>query len=91
MPQDESRKRPFASISGDAFSTPVSARHAGWASDPRPIQPYQSPGFRSSYSSSSLAPRVIGPKGDASRVDGAAAAEQPPQEARVIDEAVFEL
>lgn len=44
---DESRKRPFSSISGDGFHTPSPSRiSAGYTTDHRPILPYVQPDFR---------------------------------------------
>lgn len=44
---DESRKRPFANISGDAFQTPSPNRFSStFTTDHRPILPYLHPDFR---------------------------------------------
>ncbi len=44
---DESRKRPFSNISGDAFQTPPPNRFSStFATDHRPILPYLQPEFR---------------------------------------------
>lgn len=90
MPLDESRKRPFSSISGD-FGTPATLRHAAWGADPRPIQPYQSPAFRPLYSANSLAPQVIGPKGDEPKVDGVVLEASQLEQLRGIDEGAFDV
>jgi hypothetical protein len=66
IPADElSRKRPFSSISVDAIA-PGPNRHAAWATEHRPIQPYQIPTLRPEYSVNGLAPRPIGLKADGS-------------------------
>lgn len=60
--QDEnSRKRPYASISGDNLGTPIS-RQGTWNSEPRPIQPYQTPTNcpkGTPYSANGLAPAPL--------------------------------
>ncbi|KAI0894591.1 hypothetical protein F4806DRAFT_497837 [Annulohypoxylon nitens] len=63
--EDNSRKRPYSSISGGEFTTPPSSRQATWSSEPRPIQPYQTPSaaFRTPYSANGLAPQLL-PKPD---------------------------
>ncbi|AEO64339.1 uncharacterized protein THITE_2037048 [Thermothielavioides terrestris NRRL 8126] len=43
---DESRKRPFASISGDGFAAPSPNRMPAYASEHRQILPYVQPDFR---------------------------------------------
>lgn len=60
-PEENSRKRPYSSISGAEFATPTSSRQATWSSEPRPIQPYQtSPGnSRAPYSTNGLAPQPL--------------------------------
>ncbi|KAL7621904.1 Glucose-responsive transcription factor [Parahypoxylon ruwenzoriense] len=60
-PDENSRKRPYSSISGADFSTPASSRQATWSSEPRPIQPYQTPTatFRGPYSANGLAPQPL--------------------------------
>ncbi|KAI1088138.1 hypothetical protein F5B19DRAFT_27431 [Rostrohypoxylon terebratum] len=65
QPEDNSRKRPYSSISGGEFTTPTSSRQATWSSEPRPIQPYQTPSanFRTPYSANGLAPQIL-PKPD---------------------------
>ncbi|KAI0009162.1 hypothetical protein F4779DRAFT_384393 [Xylariaceae sp. FL0662B] len=59
--EENSRKRPYSSISGAEFGTPTSSRQATWSSEPRPIQPYQTPsgGSRPSYSANGLAPQPL--------------------------------
>ncbi|KAI1208589.1 uncharacterized protein F4807DRAFT_142060 [Annulohypoxylon truncatum] len=59
--EDNSRKRPYSSISGGEFATPTSSRQATWSSEPRPIQPYQTPSgsFRTPYSANGLAPQPL--------------------------------
>jgi hypothetical protein len=48
---DESRKRPFSSISGDGFQTPSPNRiSSAFTTDHRPILPYVPPDFRSQSS-----------------------------------------
>jgi hypothetical protein len=50
---DESRKRPFSSISGDAFQTPSPNRFSSsFTTDHRPILPYLQPDFRTPNSAS---------------------------------------
>ncbi|KAI1502100.1 hypothetical protein F5X99DRAFT_167706 [Biscogniauxia marginata] len=60
---ENSRKRPYSSISGADFSTPTTSRQATWSSEPRPIQPYQTPGGGSlrgaPYSANGLAPQPL--------------------------------
>lgn len=92
---DENRKRPIGSISGDNFSTPVHIKHAAWGSEPRPIQPYQTPSDRSRppYSVNSLAPQPLRGDGPAASQPTASmdslAVEFPTDHVREIDEAVF--
>ncbi|KAI1816522.1 hypothetical protein GGS20DRAFT_212425 [Poronia punctata] len=60
--QEESRKRPFSSMSGNEFGSPNTPRPSNWASEPRPIQPYQTPSNEprgSPYSANGLAPQPI--------------------------------
>lgn len=59
------RKRPYSSISGGDFGTPTSAGQ--FNSEPRPIQPYQTPTdrYRPSYSANGLAPTPLAAKADA--------------------------
>jgi hypothetical protein len=70
IPVDDSRKRPFSAISNDNFPSPSPAKPAAWATEHRPIQPYQPLPFQpppnrgSPYSAVGLAPQVIGPKAD---------------------------
>ncbi|KAI1374473.1 hypothetical protein F4677DRAFT_170467 [Hypoxylon crocopeplum] len=60
-PEDNSRKRPYSSISGADFATPTTPRQTTWSSEPRSIQPYQTPSniFRSPYSANGLAPQPL--------------------------------
>ncbi|KAI1741590.1 hypothetical protein F4680DRAFT_69762 [Xylaria scruposa] len=62
--QDEnSRKRPYSSISGADFGTPNPPRQGSWNAEPRPIQPYQAPtnGPKGTpYSANGLAPQPLG-------------------------------
>ncbi|KAK3349289.1 hypothetical protein B0T25DRAFT_457525 [Lasiosphaeria hispida] len=60
MPGDDSRKRPFSSISNEGFPTPTSttSRVAAWATEHRPIRPYI-PDHRLSYTVNDLAPKLI--------------------------------
>ena len=96
IPGDESsRKRPFSSISGDGFSTPSNNRQTAWGSEPRPIQPYQTPSDRyrtSSYSANGLGPQPIAPRPDGSRpaamMDGLSADAQEEQ-GRDVDDGIF--
>jgi len=62
--EDSSRKRAFSNISGDNFTPPVASRHAGWAAENRPIQPYPTPTLQASYSANSLAPKPLAPTAD---------------------------
>ncbi|KAI8945894.1 hypothetical protein F4801DRAFT_99558 [Xylaria longipes] len=66
--QDEnSRKRPYSSISGADFGTPNPSRQGNWNTEPRPIQPYQTPtnGPKGTpYSANGLAPQPL-PRPDA--------------------------
>jgi hypothetical protein len=66
IPLDDSRKRPFASISTEGFSTPTAPRPpTAWPTEHRPIQPYQPIASRAvSYNANGLAPQPIGPKPD---------------------------
>ncbi|KAI2468180.1 hypothetical protein F4781DRAFT_277785 [Annulohypoxylon bovei var. microspora] len=59
--EESSRKRPYSSISGGEFATPTSSRQATWSSEPRPIQPYQTPSgsFKTPYSANGLAPQPL--------------------------------
>ena len=77
LPLDDSRKRPFSSISNENYAVPSPARHTGWTSEHRPIQPFQPPQNRGTpYSANGLAPQPIGPKAD-----------PPPFESQVADAA----
>ena len=70
LPIDDSRKRPFSSISNDGFPTPSPARPTAWTPGHRPIQPYQPPPNRGTpYSVNGLAPQPIGPKADPPMLD----------------------
>ncbi|KAI0413152.1 hypothetical protein F5X98DRAFT_297466 [Xylaria grammica] len=63
---DSGRKRPYSSISGADFGTPNPSRQGNWNSEPRPIQPYQTPTNGSKgapYSANGLAPQPL-PKAD---------------------------
>ncbi|KAI0403256.1 hypothetical protein F4802DRAFT_616881 [Xylaria palmicola] len=60
--EENSRKRPYASISGADFGTPNSSRPGAWNSEPRPIQPYQTPtnGTKGTpFSANGLAPQPL--------------------------------
>ncbi|KAI1134111.1 hypothetical protein F5Y05DRAFT_244598 [Hypoxylon sp. FL0543] len=59
--EDNSRKRPYSSISGAEFATPTSTRQGTWSSEPRQIQPYQTPSsnFRTPYNANGLAPQPL--------------------------------
>ncbi|KAI0509670.1 hypothetical protein F5B22DRAFT_308881 [Xylaria bambusicola] len=60
--EESSRKRPYSSISGADFGTPNPSRQGHWSSDPRPIQPYQTPSNgpkTASYSTNGLPPRPL--------------------------------
>ncbi|KAI1451541.1 hypothetical protein F4805DRAFT_451072 [Annulohypoxylon moriforme] len=62
QPDDNNRKRPYSSISGGEFATPNSSRQGTWSSEPRPIQPYQTPSgsfSKTSYSANGLAPQPL--------------------------------
>ncbi|KAB5583316.1 hypothetical protein GE09DRAFT_947411 [Coniochaeta sp. 2T2.1] len=74
LPMDDSRKRPFSSISNDPFPTPSPARYTSLLPEHRPIQPYQpppppNPNRGSPYSVNGLAPQPIGPKPDPPRLE----------------------
>jgi hypothetical protein len=70
IPLDDSRKRPFASISTEGFTTPTPPRPAAWPTEHRPIQPYHPIASRAvSYNANGLAPQPIGPKPDNVRQD----------------------
>ncbi|KAI1341267.1 hypothetical protein F5Y15DRAFT_29175 [Xylariaceae sp. FL0016] len=59
---ENNRKRPYSSISGAEFGTPPSSRQNTWSSEPRPIQPYQTPSGDqrgTQYSANSLAPQPV--------------------------------
>ncbi|KAI3330291.1 hypothetical protein F4824DRAFT_348111 [Ustulina deusta] len=63
---ENSRKRPYSSISGADFGTPNPSRQGTWNTEPRPIQPYQTPTNDpkgTPYSANGLAPRPL-PKPD---------------------------
>ncbi len=60
---NENSKRPYSSISTDAFQTPAPARGvAEWSSEPRPGQSYPRSAIHPGppYSAGSLAPQLIG-------------------------------
>ncbi|KAI0449105.1 hypothetical protein F5B21DRAFT_64976 [Xylaria acuta] len=64
---ENSRKRPYSSISGADFDTPNPSRQGNWNTEPRPIQPYQTPtnGPKGTpYSANGLAPQPL-PRPDA--------------------------
>ncbi|KAI1124722.1 hypothetical protein F5Y10DRAFT_22866 [Nemania abortiva] len=64
---ENGRKRPYSSISGADFGTPNPSRQGAWNSEPRPIQPYQTPvnGPKGTpYSANGLAPQPL-PRPDA--------------------------
>ncbi|KAI1827381.1 hypothetical protein F4861DRAFT_407102 [Xylaria intraflava] len=59
---ESSRKRPYSNISGAELSTPNSLRQGNWGSEPRPIQPHQTPpnGAKTTpYSANGLAPQPL--------------------------------
>ncbi len=58
QPDENNRKRPYSSISTGDFGTPTTPRQATWASEPRPIQPFQT--SKQSYSANDLAPQPLG-------------------------------
>ncbi|KAI1770354.1 hypothetical protein F4818DRAFT_268040 [Hypoxylon cercidicola] len=82
-PEENSRKRPYSSISGAEFATPTSSRQATWSSEPRPIQPYQTPSGnpKAAYSANGLAPRPLPKPGP----------DTPSRPPAVIDTAPLEL
>ncbi|KAI2780375.1 hypothetical protein F4815DRAFT_470015 [Daldinia loculata] len=83
QPEENSRKRPYSNMSGE-FTTPTNSRQATWSSEPRPIQPYQTPSgnFRAPpYSANGLAPQPL------SKPD----ADTPPRPAAVIDTTPLDL
>ncbi|KAI1806292.1 hypothetical protein F4811DRAFT_157435 [Daldinia bambusicola] len=60
--EENSRKRPYSNMSGGEFATPMNSRQGTWSSEPRPIQPYQTPSgnFRAPpYSANGLAPQPL--------------------------------
>lgn len=59
-------KRPYSSISGADFGTPSAPRQMAFGSEPRPIQPYQTPTdrYRAPYSANGLAPAPIAARSD---------------------------
>ncbi|KAI2636775.1 hypothetical protein GGS21DRAFT_47697 [Xylaria nigripes] len=62
QPDESSRKRPYSSITGADFGTPNTSRQGNWNSEPRPIQPYQTPpnGAKGMpYSANELAPQPL--------------------------------
>lgn len=64
---ENSRKRPYSSISGADFGTPNPSRQGNWNTEPRPIQPYQTPtnGLKGTpYAANGLAPQPL-PRPDA--------------------------
>jgi len=63
QPVDESRKRPFSSISGDGFPTPISTSGRGppWSTEHRAIRPYIPPEPSLPYSVNDLAPKTPAP------------------------------
>ncbi|KAK3303247.1 uncharacterized protein B0T15DRAFT_401872 [Chaetomium strumarium] len=62
-PGDDSRKRPFSSISGDSFQTPSPSRIPSISTEHRPIMPHVQPDLSASESGNpnSLAPRSLAP------------------------------
>ncbi|KAI0168990.1 hypothetical protein GGR52DRAFT_500463 [Hypoxylon sp. FL1284] len=64
-PEESSRKRPYSSISGAEFATPASSRQATWSTEPRQVQPYQTPSgtSKASYSANGLAPQPLSKTG----------------------------
>ncbi|KAI0105218.1 hypothetical protein GGR51DRAFT_560429 [Nemania sp. FL0031] len=81
---ENGRKRPYSSISGADFGTPNPSRQGAWNSDPRPIQPYQTPinGPKgTSYSTNGLAPQPL-PRPDA---------DMPSREAASLDDIPMDL
>ncbi|KAI0129408.1 hypothetical protein BJ170DRAFT_270390 [Xylariales sp. AK1849] len=92
------RKRPYSSISGNEFGTPSSSRQPTYSSEPRPIQPYQTPTdrFRPQYSANGLAPAPVATKpdsGTSSRpeavMDGVSLDLEHIDQAREVDETAF--
>ncbi|KAI0395255.1 hypothetical protein F5Y17DRAFT_457154 [Xylariaceae sp. FL0594] len=60
--QEESRKRPYSSMSGGDYGSPHTARPTHWPLEPRPIQPYHAPSSEpkgSPYSANGLAPQPL--------------------------------
>ncbi|KAK0709800.1 hypothetical protein B0T26DRAFT_654454 [Lasiosphaeria miniovina] len=79
MPGDESRKRPFASISNDGFPSPTPDQTPSGAPENKPIRPYIPPNYRRSYSVNDLAPRL--PKTPELPEDNDGALQPPPDTA----------
>ncbi|KAI0467490.1 hypothetical protein F4859DRAFT_517926 [Xylaria cf. heliscus] len=72
---ENSRKRPYSSISGAEFGTPNPSRQGNWNTEPRPIQPYQAPTTApkgTPYAANGLAPQPL-PRADADTPSRAAA------------------
>lgn len=63
---ESSRKRPYSSISGGEFESPVAQRQSPWTPDSRPIQPAtaQLEQASAAYASSTLAPQSAPPKNE---------------------------
>ncbi|KAI1387995.1 uncharacterized protein F4822DRAFT_298852 [Hypoxylon trugodes] len=82
QPEENGRKRPYSSISGGEFTTPTSSRQATWSSEPRPIQPYQTPtgtgAYRAPYPVNGLAPQPLSKPDAVSTPQPPAAAEPEP-------------
>ncbi|KAM7207291.1 hypothetical protein V8F20_002353 [Naviculisporaceae sp. PSN 640] len=56
-PVDEARKRPYSSISGDAFSVQSPGRQPPWVPEHKPIRPYQPDSRLPPWSLNDLAPK----------------------------------
>ncbi|KAI0379006.1 hypothetical protein F5Y04DRAFT_138774 [Hypomontagnella monticulosa] len=96
--EENGRKRPYSSISGAEFGTPTSSRQATWSSEPRPIQPYQTPSnnFRAPpYSANGLAPQPLSKPDSGTPSRSAAAMDMVPLEldqngaTRELDDGAF--
>jgi hypothetical protein len=60
--EENNRKRPYSSMSGADFGTPSTPRQGTWTSEPRAIQPYQTPANGpkgTTYSANGLAPQPL--------------------------------
>ena len=60
VPADDSRKRPFSSLSTDAVATPTPPRQVSWVTENRPIRPHN-PEYRAGYTVNDLAPKPATP------------------------------